>query len=262
MTDATTSAPGDAGSAQRLHGKVAIVTGAASGMGASHVRALAAEGAHVIAGDINTDVAPADETLQNVQFVKLDVTDESDWANARELAFSTWGAVDVLVNNAGVSVGGGVELADYEMDNFRRTMEVNFFGAVNGMRAVLPAMKAAGRGSIINIGSISGLNGWYRNSAYTSSKAAVGHITKSVALEYGEYGVRINAVHPGLIDTPMAKNREFLTGHIAMKRMGTVDEVSRVVVFLASDEASFVTGSGFVVDGGESSGRPAPNYKI
>ncbi|MEO5321591.1 SDR family oxidoreductase [Arthrobacter sp. CC3] len=238
--------------------KVVIVTGASQGMGESHVRMLAAAGAKVIAGDLN-DVRGkeiAAELGDSVRYVHLDVVNPGDWRHAASVALEAFGAIDVLVNNAAISGFSSIENATVE--EFRRTMDINVLGVFNGIQAVATAMVAAKRGSIINISSISGMKGSNHLHAYTASKWAVRGLTKSVALDLGKYGIRVNSIHPGQILTPAAEalGIEFPTGHVALGRAGLPEEISELVLYLASDSSRFSTGSEFVADGGEMAGLP------
>ncbi|HCE5828586.1 TPA: SDR family oxidoreductase [Pseudomonas aeruginosa] len=247
-------------SAGRVAGKIAIVSGAASGIGAEQARILAQEGAHVIVGDIDVThgQALAAEIGDNAMFCRLDVTRPEDWSAAVEVANRRWGVVDVLVNNAGI--GASAEFDDESLDSFRKVIEVNLFGVFNGMKAVSPAMKRLGHGSIINMSSQAGLNGWWHGHGYTASKFAIRGLTKSAALDLGPYNVRVNSVHPGIIDTPMTGGQTFLTEQVPLKRAASPVEIARLTLFLASDESSFSTGAEFLADGGQTAGFPGPAF--
>jgi 3alpha(or 20beta)-hydroxysteroid dehydrogenase len=238
----------------RLAGKVALVSGGARGMGASHARALAAEGARVVLGDI---LDPEGELVAKgigdaARYVHLDVTEPDDWAAAVAVATSDFGGLDILVNNAGIMNFGIIE--DYELSEWHRILDINLTGVFLGIRAVVAPMKAAGRGSIINISSIEGIGGTIATHGYTATKFAVRGLTKSVALELGPSGIRVNSIHPGLIKTPMTDWVPEDIFQTALGRAAEPEEVSNLVVYLASDESSYSTGSEFVVDGGCTAG--------
>ncbi|MBW0015465.1 SDR family oxidoreductase [Mycobacterium sp.] len=240
--------------AERLAGKVAIISGGARGMGASHVRTLVAEGAKVVFGDILDDEgkAVAAELGDAVRYVHLDVTKPEQWESAVATAVSEFGGVDVLVNNAGILNIGTLE--DYQLSEWQRILDVNLTGVFLGIRAVVTPMKEAGRGSIINISSIEGMAGTIACHGYTASKFGVRGLTKSAALELGPSGIRVNSIHPGLIRTPMTQWVPEDIFQTALGRAADPREVSHLVVYLASDESSYSTGSEFVVDGGTTAG--------
>jgi 3alpha(or 20beta)-hydroxysteroid dehydrogenase len=239
---------------ERLAGKVALVSGGARGMGASHVRALVAEGAKVVFGDILDDEgkAVAAELGDPVRYVHLDVTKHEHWEVAVATAVGEFGGLDVLVNNAGIINIGTLE--DYELSEWQRILDINLTGVFLGIRAVVKPMKEAGRGSIINISSIEGMAGTIACHGYTATKFAVRGLTKSAALELGPSGIRVNSIHPGLIKTPMTEWVPEDIFNTAVGRIGEPREVSNLVVYLASDESSYSTGSEFVVDGGTTAG--------
>jgi 3alpha(or 20beta)-hydroxysteroid dehydrogenase len=241
-----------------LDGKVAIITGAARGQGAAAARLFVAEGARVVIADVSDDAGKqlAGELGDAAYFRHLDVSSEQDWSSAVDEAVQTFGAVHVLVNNAGVLHFSAVEetkLADYE-----RVVRINQFGCFLGMRAVIPAMTAAGGGSIVNVSSVEGLAGMPYTVAYAASKFAIRGMTKVAALELGARGIRVNSVHPGMIDTKMVQDA--IGGHevdlspvtrkLALKRVGHAEEIANLVLFLASDRSSYSTGAEFVADGG------------
>lgn len=189
----------------------------------------------------------------------LDVTDPSSWAAAVELAESTFGQLDILVNNAGIAPFTPIIGAD--IDAFDRVVAVNQRGVYLGMSAVAPSMRGSGGGSIINISSIDGLIGMPFVSGYVASKFAVRGMTKVAALELADHGIRVNSVHPGYIDTPMIREpmgdamADSLGGQVPLGRLGTVSDIAHLVIYLASDESSYCTGSEFVIDGGVTAGH-------
>ncbi|MFC1403405.1 MULTISPECIES: glucose 1-dehydrogenase [Streptacidiphilus] len=234
----------------RLDGKVAVITGGARGMGAEHARRFVAEGASVVISDVLKDdgAALADELGGKALFLAHDVTDGSRWDEVVREAEEAFGPVDVLVNNAGISSGSGLQGTDEE--HFRRIIDVNQVSVFLGMKAVLPSMRRAAGGSIINVSSTSGLVG-SQAFAYTASKFAVRGMTKAAAIELGPMGIRVNSVHPGYIRTPMITGLpDRLPAATPLGRAADPSEVSSLVLYLASDESSFSTGSEFVVDGG------------
>lgn len=238
----------------RLAGRVAVVSGGARGMGASHVRALASEGASVVFGDIldGDGEVVAKEVGDAARYVHLDVTEPDDWQRAVATAVDEFGGVDILVNNAGILNIGTIE--DYPLSEWQRILDINLTGVFLGIRAVVPPMKKAGRGSIINISSIEGMAGTIACHGYTATKFAVRGLTKSTALELGPSGIRVNSIHPGLIKTPMTEWVPDDIFQTALGRAADPREVSNLVVYLASDESSYSTGSEFVVDGGCTAG--------
>ena len=238
----------------RLQDKVIIITGAAQGMGETHARLCIAEGAKVVLTDINSEKgdALAKELGANAIFIKHDVTSEENWAHVVKATQDKFGQIDVLVNNAGITTSKSI--LDTSLDDYRKIIEINQVSVFLGMKAVIPAMKAAKQGSIINISSINGLVGGAIG--YTDSKFAVRGMTKAVALECASYGIRVNSIHPGVIATPMIMQGdtkdvvEAFAKSIPMKRVAQPEEVSGMVVFLASDDSSYSTGSEFIADGG------------
>ena len=245
----------------RLAGKVALISGAARGMGAAEARLFAQEGARVVLGDVleaEGKAVEADIAARGGQavFTRLDVTRESDWRHAVELAVGRFGALHVLVNNAGI--GGGSRVEDTSEELWDRVMAVNAKGVFLGTRAAIPAMRRAGGGSIVNISSQLGLVGFEDSSPqYTASKGAVRLLTKTTALQYARDGIRANSVHPGPIVTPMTEQRradpatyQRMVSRIPLGRYGEADDVAYAVLYLACDESSFVTGSELVIDGG------------
>ncbi len=249
----------------RVSGKVALVTGAASGIGRGCAEALAREGASVVLTDVQAkgeDVAAEIRKAgAKARFQLQDVTSEGEWAQVVAGIEKDFGRLDVLVNNAGIAVGGMV--TDLSLEDFRRQMAVNVDSVFMGTKAALPLMRKGGSGSIVNISSIAGLRGAPRLSAYCASKGAVRLFTKAVALECGlmRDGVRVNSVHPGIIDTPIwgqvipgsnePPDLDALSAlRVPIGRKGAPADIANVVLFLASDDSSYMTGEEVVVDGG------------
>jgi len=243
----------------RVEGKVAIVTGGARGQGAAHTRLLAEEGAKVLCGDVLDEQGRALERELRadglpVTYTRLDVASQQDWAAAVKLAERSHGRVDVLVGNAGV-VGTAADVEQETADGWERIVAINQTGVLLGMKAVVPAMRRAGGGSIVNTSSIWGVAGTEGYAGYQATKAAVRMLTRSAALTYAADAIRVNSVVPGLIRTPMIDDDsdEALATMVArtpLGRIGEPREVAYGVLFLASDESSFVTGTDLVVDGG------------
>ncbi|MDH6247329.1 glucose 1-dehydrogenase [Mycobacterium sp. OTB74] len=234
----------------RVDGKVALISGGARGMGAAHARMLVAEGAKVVIGDILDDEgsALAAELGDAARYVHLDVTDADQWTAAVSTATEQFGLLNVLVNNAGIVALG--KIGQFDMAKWQKVIDVNLTGTFLGMQAVVESMKAAGGGSIINVSSIEGLRGAPLVHPYVASKWAVRGLAKSAAIELGKENIRVNSLHPGFIRTPMTKHFPDDMVTAPLGRPGQSDEVATFVVFLASDESSFATGSEFVVDGG------------
>ncbi len=242
----------------RLAGKVAVITGAARGMGEAHTRLFAREGARVVATDVLDDLGEvlADELRaagHDVRFRHLDVSDEAAWKGLVADVEGELGAPTVLVNNAGIALGED-NLDDGDTAVWDRTLQVNQRGCYLGMRSVVPGMKRAGGGSIVNVASTLALAGHQDHFAYGATKGAVRMMTRSAALRYAPAAIRVNCVCPGLIKTPLNDfGRAIHSSFIAetpMLRAGEAHEVATVCLFLASDESSFVTGTDLVVDGG------------
>jgi len=242
----------------RLAGKVAIISGAASGMGAATARMFAREGANVVIADVMQHEGNqlAGSIGSAARFEKLDVTDEDNWAAVVAATTRHFGKLDVLVNNAGIS--GSAEQDLYSTDGWHRIMAVNATGVFYGIKHAIPAMTASGGGSIINLSSIAGIIGSENvHMAYNASKAAVRLMTKSTAVQQAKNNIRANSVHPGIMP-PMRTSgrtaepavRAARMQVIPMRRPGEVDEVAYAILFLASDESSYITGSEIHVDGG------------
>ncbi len=241
-----------------LEGVTAIVTGAARGQGAAEAWALATAGASVVLGDILDEAGQqvADDIGASARYCHLDVTSEQDWADAVALAESTFGPVGILVNNAGILRHGPIQRTSVE--EFALTMEVNLTGTYLGMRAVIDSMQEAGGGSIINISSVGGMLGTPGAVAYVTSKWAVRGLTKAAASDLARFGIRVNSVHPGAIQTDMIADGGFEAeafiernkNRMPIRRMGVPEDVAGAVVFLASPSSSYVTGAELTVDGG------------
>lgn len=238
----------------RLANKVAIVTGAARGMGASHARRFVEEGAKVVITDLNVEAgeALAQELGDNAIFVKQDVTSAQDWENVVAEAEKAFGPVNILINNAGISINNTIE--NMPLEQYRKIVEINQVSVFLGMKAVVASMKKTENGSIVNISSLNGLVAGAIG--YTDTKFAVRGMSKAAAIEFSKYGIRVNSVHPGVIETPMVTEgdsveviKEFAK-FIPLKRVAKPEEVSNLVLYLASDESSYSTGSEFVIDGG------------
>ena len=234
----------------RVDNKVALITGGARGMGAADARMLVKEGAKVVIGDILDDegTALADELGEAARYVHLDVTSADEWAAAVETALSSFGKLNVLVNNAGIVQLGPLKTLD--VARWQQVLDVNLTGPMLGTKSVIQPMIDAGGGSIINVSSIEGLRGAAYVHSYVASKWGLRGLTKSSALELAGHNIRVNSIHPGFIRTPMTKHLPDDIVTAPMGRAGTPDEVATFVVFLASDESSFSTGSEYVVDGG------------
>ena len=243
----------------RLKGKIALVTGAASGMGAATARRFVAEGARVVLTDI--DVGPGraltDELGDNAHFVEMNVTSAAAWEHAVAAAEGTFGPLSVLMNNAGVDALGFVE--DFTDDAWQRGLSVNLHGPLLGMRAVTPSMRRAGGGSSINISSLQGREADVGLVPYVAAKFGLRGLSKSAAVELGRYGIRVNTVFPGLVMTGLTAGRpEHSMGHIplvrpgAENRAGVPADVAALAAYLASDRASHVTGAEITIDGAKS----------
>lgn len=247
----------------RLAGKVAIVTGAASGIGRATALLFAAEGAKVVAADV--DKARGDTVVQEITsaggdavFVRVDISSPEQVEALVRTAVETYGKLDVIFNNAGIEGQQGLT-ADCTVENFDRVISINLKGVFLGMKYAIPAMLRNGGGSIINTASVAGLVGFVNIPAYCASKGGVLQLTKTAALEYGKQGIRVNAICPGVIATPMIERftetageagRQAMEAMEPIGRMGKPEEIAQMALFLASDESAFCTGAPFIVDGG------------
>ena len=240
----------------RVDGKVALVSGGARGMGASHTRQLVQEGAKVVIADVldTEGAALATELGSDASFIHLDVTQPEQWEAAVAHAPSTFGSLSVLVNNAGIA--NGAPLHEFTDQMWASIIAINLSGVFYGIRAASPALAATGNASIINISSVEGLQGSPGLHGYVAAKFGVRGLTKSAAVELAPAGVRVNSVHPGLIQTAMTTGIDANRLQIPLGRAATPEEVSKLVLFLASDESSYSTGSEFVIDGGLTSHIP------
>lgn len=250
----------------RLSGKVALITGAAGGQGAAAARRFVEEGARVVLADLldSDGKSLADELGEAARYQHLDVSSEQEWTDAVRAAHDAFGKLDVLVNNAGILHFSSFEdtaLADYE-----RVVRVNQIGTFLGIKSVIPSMSDGG-GSIVNVSSVEGLGGMPGVVAYTSSKFAIRGMTKVAALELGDRGIRVNSVHPGMIDTNMVRTAAGVDvdvtpagQKVALRRVGRPEEIANLVLFLASDESSYSTGAEFVADGGATAGHALSTF--
>ena len=245
----------------RLDGKVALISGGARGQGATEVQMFVREGAKVVFGDVLDDEgrqveAEVRAARGEATYVHLNVTSEADWRRAVDTAVQRYGKLNVLVNNAGILIRKSIE--ETTEDDWDRIMAVNVKGIFLGTKYAIPAMRRAGGGSIINISSTAGLVGSpYGSSAYTASKGGVRLFTKATAMQHAQDNIRCNSVHPGPIDTDMIRDalsdpatRQERLQRIPLGKVGTTEDVAYGVLYLASDEAAFVTGSELVIDGG------------
>lgn len=244
----------------RVAGKVVLISGAAQGMGASHAKTLAQEGAKVVIGDIqrqaSLDLATEINKEQGSEvavFCELDVTDFAAWEEAAQLATDTFGKLDGLINNAGIFTPGNAENAT--IDDWRRTIEIDLTGTYLGMKAAIPHMRKQSHSSIVNVSSIAGLTGFRDRAAYSAAKWGVLGLTKTSAMDFAADGIRVNAIHPGSIETPLNANLERGFGQIPLGYPGNVTDVSSLILFLISDESRYIAGASIAIDGGETAGN-------
>lgn len=238
----------------KLDGKIAIVTGGASGIGEGMVDLFQAEGATVIAADINEEALERASEKENVHGMKLNVASEEDWATFAAEVKEKFGSIDVLVNNAGISSEKGYK--DIDLEDWQKMMAINSFGPFAGMKHVAPIMAEQKSGSIINISSYTAQIGQGFNH-YSASKGAVRAISKAAATNFGRQGVRVNALFPGIIETPMTQNLSTSKGLLdqlvqatPLQRLGKPADIANAALFLASDDSSYITGAEIVIDGG------------
>jgi len=247
----------------KLDDKVALISGGARGQGAAAAARFTAEGARVVIGDLLDDRGAETAAACGATYEHLDVADADSWAAVVDATVARHGRLDVLLNNAGILRVGTLEATTPE--TYMESVRVNQFGTFLGMQAVVPAMRAAGGGSIVNTSSISGMQGRGGVFSYVATKWAVRGMTKAAALELGRFGIRVNSVHPGAIDTEMIRggdtasvDQDAYYATLPIPRVGRADEVATLVLFLASDDSAYCTGAEFVIDGGVLAGQPVP----
>ncbi|MET4559912.1 NAD(P)-dependent dehydrogenase (short-subunit alcohol dehydrogenase family) [Lysinibacillus parviboronicapiens] len=241
---------------RRLDNKIAIITGGASGMGAAMAELFSKEGATVIAADINAENLAKISELENVEGMKLDVSSDENWAQVTKAVVDKYGRIDILINNAGIA--GKKMPEDITDQDWALMHKINSFGPFLGIKHVSKYMKEAGKGSIVNTSSYTAIIGSGFNE-YSASKGSLRAIARAAAAEYGQFNIRVNTVFPGVIETPMTANigqfkeaMDMLIRATPMGRLGQPDEVAKAILFLASDEASYITGGELVIDGGYS----------
>lgn len=246
---------------KRLQNKVALISGGSSGQGAAEAKLFVREGAKVIIGDIQDEKGQAlEEEIRNsggeATYIHLDVTKESDWKNAVSKTLELYEQIDILINNAGITAHNNIEKTTLE--EWETMNAVNSTGVFLGCKSVIPVMKKSANGSIVNISSMAGLVGLpAASAAYTASKGSVRALTKNISTQYGVFNIRCNSVHPGFIETDMLakvlsdkKERKTRLDMTPLRIIGTANDVALAVLFLASDESSYITGSELVIDGG------------
>lgn len=245
----------------RLQNDIAIVTGGARGLGEAITRRLVEDGARVVVADVleQEGAVLAKELGDAVRFEQLDVRDADRWQAVVSAAERDLGAVTVLVNNAGVVDFSS--LLDSSEDDFRRVVDINQVGVFLGMRAVAPVMRAAGRGAVVNVSSVAGMQGYPGIFSYVASKWAVRGMTKAAALELAPYGIRVNSIHPGTTRSPMTAglDEQSQSAGVPLRRLGEAEEVAALVAYLVSPEASYTTGAEHVIDGGVLAGMMVPD---
>ncbi|KMY55351.1 tungsten formylmethanofuran dehydrogenase [Bacillus sp. FJAT-27231] len=239
---------------KRLENKVAIITGGASGMGERMAHLFSQEGATVIAADINEAALEKISQFDNIHGMKLNVASEEDWQHLLKEVKERFGKIDILVNNAGISSEKPVE--EVNIDDWQKMLTINGFGPFLGIKHVVPYMKEQQKGAIVNISSFTAQIGMGFN-PYSASKGSVRAMSRAAATQYGRAGIRVNAVFPGIIETPMTKNLEATKGYVEqmvaatpLQRLGQPEDIANAVLFLASDESSYITGAELVIDGG------------
>jgi meso-butanediol dehydrogenase/(S,S)-butanediol dehydrogenase/diacetyl reductase len=252
----------------RFEGKTIVITGAAAGIGLAAARRFHAEGGAVVIGDLREALDPDVEACFGGERMIYRQVDVADWEQMQALmaaAVDTFEGLDVLFNNAGIGILSTVP--DITVEQMRRVIDVSLFGAFHGCKAVIPIMRERGGGAIVNMASISGMAGDYGFAAYNTAKGGVLNLTRALAIDHAREGIRVNAVCPGPIDTEPKKNIARIPGAIEnwhesvpMGRFGTADEVAATVLFLASDDASYMTGASLVVDGGQTAHTGQPNF--
>ena len=250
--------------AGRLEGKVALITGAARGQGEAEARRFVAEGARVVLGDVRHELGEkvAASLGETARYVPLDVAQEEQWQRAVALAETEFGRLDILINNAGI-VGAYRPTELCTLESYQQTIAVNQIGPFLGMKTAIPALRRAGGGSIVNVCSVAALHGIPGLVAYCASKWALRGMTKAIALEVGKDNIRVNALHPGSVETPMMApdmDRAVLTRGQAIERVAQPEEMASAALFLASDESAFITGADLAADAGLSAGRAIPGF--
>lgn len=241
----------------RFEEKVVLISGGARGMGESHARGIVNEGGKVVISDVLDDEgqALADDIGDSAIYTHLDVTKEKDWEKAVKLAVDTFGGLNALINNAGIVNFG--PLAEYSEKDWSTIIGINLTGAFLGVKAAAPELMKNETSSIVNISSTAGMQGYAALHGYTASKWGLRGLTKSLAMELGEHGIRVNSIHPAAISTPMTEGLDTENPGIPINRMGKPEEVTKMVMFLASEDSSFSTGSEFIIDGGTLAGEGA-----